>query len=86
MSRAAISKHIKGIQEWGVDIFRIQGKGYQLAQPMNLLDVEYLTQHVANPLYLYPVIDSTNQYLMDRTDVIQSGTVCLAEYQEQGRG
>ena len=30
ISRAAISKHIKGIQAWGVDIFRVQGKGYQL--------------------------------------------------------
>ncbi|GAL37855.1 biotin-protein ligase [Vibrio maritimus] len=26
ISRAAVSKHIKGIQEWGVDIFRVQGK------------------------------------------------------------
>lgn len=86
MSRAAISKHIKGIQEWGVDIFRIQGKGYQLARPMHLLDENYLKHHIKNPFYLYPVIDSTNQYLMDRTDILQSGTVCLAEYQEKGRG
>lgn len=86
MSRAAIGKHIKGIQEWGVDIFSVQGKGYQLAQPMNLLDESYLKQHVKNPFYLYPVIDSTNQYLMDRTEQLESGTVCLAEYQEKGRG
>ncbi len=86
MSRAAISKHIKGIQQWGVDIFRIQGKGYQLARPMNLLDESYLKQHVKNPFHLYPVIDSTNQYLMDRTEQLESGTVCLAEYQEKGRG
>ncbi|MCE0493513.1 bifunctional biotin--[acetyl-CoA-carboxylase] ligase/biotin operon repressor BirA [Vibrio salinus] len=86
ISRAAISKHIKGIQEWGVDIFRIQGKGYQLAKPMNLLNEVYLKQRIHNPLYLYPVIDSTNQFLMDRTDSLESGTVCLAEYQENGRG
>ncbi|MCW1889513.1 HTH domain-containing protein [Vibrio chagasii] len=24
VSRAAISKHIKGIQEWGLDIYRVQ--------------------------------------------------------------
>ncbi|MDC0612632.1 bifunctional biotin--[acetyl-CoA-carboxylase] ligase/biotin operon repressor BirA [Vibrio sp.] len=86
ISRAAISKHIKGIQEWGVDIFRIQGKGYQLAQPMNLLDKDFLESHISTPFYLHPVIDSTNQYLMDRTNELSSGTVCLAEYQEQGRG
>lgn len=38
MSRAAIAKHINGMQEWGLDIYRIQGRGYQLAQPLYLLD------------------------------------------------
>jgi BirA family biotin operon repressor/biotin-[acetyl-CoA-carboxylase] ligase len=37
VSRAAISKHIKGIQEWGLDIYRVQGKGYKLASRLVLL-------------------------------------------------
>jgi len=33
-----------------------------------------------------PVIDSTNQYLLDRINELDSGSVCLAEYQSSGRG
>ena len=86
VSRAAISKHIKGIQAWGVDVFRVQGKGYQLAKPMQLLDLEILQNNLTNRVELIPIIDSTNQYLLDRVDSLESGSVCLAEYQAKGRG
>jgi len=86
VSRAAVSKHIKGIQDWGVDIFRVQGKGYQLAKPMQLLDQEVLNKALTTPVELIPIIDSTNQYLLDRVDNLKSGSVCLAEYQAKGRG
>jgi BirA family biotin operon repressor/biotin-[acetyl-CoA-carboxylase] ligase len=33
-----------------------------------------------------PVIDSTNQYLLDRMSELQSGDACVAEYQHAGRG
>ncbi|KJY84171.1 biotin--[acetyl-CoA-carboxylase] synthetase [Vibrio galatheae] len=86
ISRAAISKHIQGIQAWGVDIFRVQGKGYQLAKPMQLLDHEILSRSLGNNVELIPIIDSTNQYLLDKVDSLESGAVCLAEYQAKGRG
>lgn len=86
ISRAAISKHIKGIQEWGLDIYRVQGKGYQLSRPLNLLSSKALSQILNQPFELIPIIDSTNQYLLSRVDSLESGTVCLAEYQSQGRG
>ncbi|NAW70050.1 bifunctional biotin--[acetyl-CoA-carboxylase] ligase/biotin operon repressor BirA [Vibrio sp. V27_P1S3P104] len=86
MSRAAISKHIQGIQEWGVDIFRVQGKGYQLAEPLTLLNQKVIQSEVENTVELCPIIDSTNQYLLDRIGQLNSGSVCLAEYQQSGRG
>ncbi|MCF8781095.1 bifunctional biotin--[acetyl-CoA-carboxylase] ligase/biotin operon repressor BirA [Vibrio sp. IRLE0018] len=83
ISRAAISKHINALQDWGVDVYRIQGRGYQLAQPLRLLDKEQLQ---GDSIELIPVIDSTNQYLLDRLNSFESGHVCLAEYQSEGRG
>ncbi|MED5503300.1 MAG: HTH domain-containing protein, partial [Pseudomonadota bacterium] len=86
ISRAAIAKHIKGLNDWGVDIYRIQGRGYQLAQPLQLLDEERLQAQLDTPLELISVIDSTNQYLLDRVNDSVKGRVCLAEYQAKGRG
>lgn len=86
VSRAAISKHVKGIQQWGVDIFSVQGKGYQLARPMQLLNQALLSKQLTTPVQLIPIIDSTNQYLLERIDSLESGAVCIAEYQAKGRG
>lgn len=87
MSRAAISKHIKVLQQWGVDVFRVQGKGYCLPAPLDLLDEKVLEETLQVPGFeLIPVIDSTNQYLLDRVGQIPSGTACMAEYQQAGRG
>lgn len=86
VSRAAIAKHIKGLSEWGIDIYRVQGRGYQLASPLQLLDEALLTASAESLIELVPVIDSTNQYLLDRVAESEKGRVCIAEYQAQGRG
>ncbi|HDM8167106.1 TPA: bifunctional biotin--[acetyl-CoA-carboxylase] ligase/biotin operon repressor BirA [Vibrio harveyi] len=86
ISRAAIAKHIKGLNDWGVDIYRIQGRGYQLAQPLQLLDEQRLQAYADTQLELISVIDSTNQYLLEKVDDSDKGRVCLAEYQAKGRG
>ncbi|SKC34478.1 bifunctional biotin--[acetyl-CoA-carboxylase] ligase/biotin operon repressor BirA [Photobacterium piscicola] len=87
MSRAGIAKQIKIIQQWGLDLYSVQGKGYCLAAPIELLDSQRITKLVSCPqLELIPVIDSTNQYLLNQIDQLPSGAVCLAEYQQAGRG
>ncbi|WP_117236498.1 bifunctional biotin--[acetyl-CoA-carboxylase] ligase/biotin operon repressor BirA [Vibrio maerlii] len=86
ISRAAIGKHIQGIQAWGMDIYRVQGKGYRLNKPIELLDQARLESKTSVPISLIPIIDSTNQYLLDKGEECQSGEVCIAEYQAKGRG
>lgn len=87
MSRAGVAKQIKIIQQWGLDLYSVQGKGYCLAAPIELLDSKRITELVNCPLLeLIPVIDSTNQYLLNQVGQLPSGAVCLAEYQQAGRG
>lgn len=87
MSRAAINKHIQTLKSWGLDIYTVTGKGYSLPGPMQLLDKEaILAQLNQARLDVIPVIDSTNQYLLERMSALQSGDACIAEYQQAGRG
>ena len=86
ISRAAVSKHVKGLSDWGLDIYSIQGKGYRLASPLQLLDQQIIQEQTDVPVELISIIDSTNQHLLDRVSTLSQGAVCLAEYQSQGRG
>lgn len=87
MSRAAVNKHIQTLKSWGLDVFTVTGKGYSLAAPLQLLDEALIHAHLETPgIAVIPVIDSTNQYLLDRMDQLESGFACVAEYQQAGRG
>lgn len=87
MSRAAINKHIQTLRDWGVDVFTIPGKGYSLPEPIQLLDEAFIHSQIdKGSVSVLPVIDSTNQYLLDRLPNLSSGDACIAEYQQAGRG
>lgn len=87
MSRAAINKHIQTLRDWGVDVFTVPGKGYSLPEPIQLLNEALIrSQVVQGKVAVLPVIDSTNQYLLDRLAELESGDACVAEYQQAGRG
>lgn len=86
MSRAAINKHVQTLRDWGLMslLFR---KGYSLPEPIQLLDASLIhSQLDGGNITVLPVIDSTNQYLMDRIGQLESGDACVAEYQQAGRG
>lgn len=87
MSRAAINKHIQTLKSWGLDVYTVTGKGYSLPAPIQLLNEADILSHLhQQDLDVIPVIDSTNQYLLDRMDQLPSGHACIAEYQQAGRG
>ncbi|ELY2498650.1 bifunctional biotin--[acetyl-CoA-carboxylase] ligase/biotin operon repressor BirA [Cronobacter muytjensii] len=87
MSRAAINKHIQTLRDWGIDVFTVPGKGYSLPGPIQLLDEPFIHSHIkSGSVTVLPVIDSTNQYLLDRLSELESGDACIAEYQQAGRG
>lgn len=94
ISRAAVCKTIKSLTDAGLDIHRITGRGYRLAQPVQPLDRRTILRHLgpdASPLRdrltLLEETDSTNRYLLERTAMTSfPGSVCLAEAQAHGRG
>lgn len=92
ISRAAVSTHIAGLVDMGIDIYSVTGKGYRLAQPMTLLDkvtiVDQFTPLASTTLLeVHSLIDSTNSYLMRRIPhQIKHGQVVIAEHQSAGRG
>ncbi|WP_272680562.1 bifunctional biotin--[acetyl-CoA-carboxylase] ligase/biotin operon repressor BirA [Providencia sp. PROV032] len=87
MTRSAINKHIKTLRSWGLNIETIAGKGYKFPYPINLLNKEAIKKQVDSVnIIVEPVIDSTNQYMLERINSLKSGDTCLAEYQSAGRG
>lgn len=88
MSRAAINQHIHTLKNWGIDIYTVTGKGYCLSAALQLLDDDAIRAGVrgSGDVQVIPVIDSTNQYLMERMSDLRSGDTCIAEYQQAGRG
>ena len=74
MSRAAINKHIQTLRDWGVDVFTVPGKGYSLPEPVQLLNEELIAGQIdQGRVTVLSVIDSTNQYILDRLNELHSG-------------
>jgi len=92
ISRAAIARHIDQLQQLGLDIYAVTGKGYRLATPLQLLDLAQMKQHQsagAAEIWLQHLTDSTNTQLLKRLQdghQLKKGQVIVAEGQTAGRG
>lgn len=92
-TRAAIWKRIEHLREAGVAIEAKPGRGYALAQPLDLLDAGALRATLSpaaqvrlSALEVAWSIDSTNSELLRREAPAQGAVVLLAERQTGGRG
>lgn len=95
VSRAAIWKQIGHIREQlELNLFAVRGRGYRLAQPLDLLNENLITSSIPpksrqllSRLDIHHRIKSTNSYLMALgAEGVDSGCVSLAEQQYSGRG
>lgn len=91
VSRTAVWKALRECEALGLELHAVRGRGYRLAQPIELLDEQVIraqlqegSHHHLALLSLHDQIDSTNTWLLaqDRTH----GHAVLAEYQRAGRG
>jgi BirA family biotin operon repressor/biotin-[acetyl-CoA-carboxylase] ligase len=92
ISRSAVSKHIAGLASMGLDVYRVTGKGYRIAEPLVLLNSTTIQQAMLTNYYppiieVKSMLDSTNDYVLQKiSQPLQQGQVCLAEHQKAGRG
>lgn len=93
VSRAAVWKKLQGLEDLGIKVESVKGKGYRLLEPSRMLDKSYITDclqklGVVTDVSVHDVIDSTNAELLRRLQCEQAvaGSVVLAESQSSGRG
>ncbi|MFO1257006.1 MAG: biotin--[acetyl-CoA-carboxylase] ligase [Gammaproteobacteria bacterium] len=94
VSRTSIWKAIQFLQSLGLDIYAVPGKGYRLAEPLEMLDKNKisnaLSPAVIKRMYQLDVLNlttSTNDYVAQRAhSQALSAFACVAEGQTQGRG
>ena len=92
-TRAAVWKRIESLRQAGVAIRAQPGRGYALAQPLDLLDADAIVMAMPDSaralladLDVAWSIDSTNSELLRRQTPGDGVSVLLAERQTGGRG
>ena len=91
VSRTAVSHYVTEVQKLGLDVFRVSGRGYRLAESIQLLDegiiANYLASGEVSHLQLQRVVGSTNDTIRSLADAdLVPGFTVLAEAQTAGRG
>ena len=90
VSRAAVWKQLKKLDELEIPFSSVKGKGYRLHDPIELLDEGRIRAGLSQRLDLLELlldVDSTNTYLFDRaSDHMGKRYAVFAEKQSSGRG
>lgn len=92
VSRAAVWKAIKSLEQEGHNIKAVTNKGYMLVQDSNVLSVQGIKPYLedeayAENLHVYSTIESTNKTAKElAVSGCSHGTVVVADSQTAGRG
>lgn len=90
VSRAAVWKQLKKLDELEIPFSSVKGKGYRLHDPIELLDQSIILSGVSQRLDCLEIlldVDSTNTYLFERaSDHMGKRYAVFAEKQSSGRG
>lgn len=92
VSRASICNALHDSKLLGLHLYKIRGRGYQLAEPVEWLDPDIINSHAAShstqiPMQILDVVESTNSLLMQTATQSPDTPLCIvAEFQTQGRG
>lgn len=88
VSRNAVGKAIKKLEDYGIRIDSVKGKGYAMSDPLILLNENLIINNLKDKnieIEVFESIDSTNTYLKSII-ATRKPRICVAEYQTKGRG
>lgn len=88
ISRAAIWKRVQRLEEFGLALESVKGKGYRLAQPVDLIDSQSLQAILGDRAQLHYqwVTESTNADALAIKGPVRRPQVFVTECQTAGRG
>jgi len=93
ITRSGVWKAIQQIQQHGIEVHAVTGKGYRLLNPIELLNQEDIQAQLSDKAHqaITDVIvmtstSSTNDVLLNNYLDDKCQYVCLSEHQSQGRG
>jgi BirA family biotin operon repressor/biotin-[acetyl-CoA-carboxylase] ligase len=94
VTRSAVWKLIGKLRALGVNIEAVSRRGYRLAHPIELYDVDVIRAHLpptvaasVHHIEALLKVDSTNRFIADSKSAPPEHTnVCVAEVQSAGRG
>ena len=92
ISRASVSNALRGLENYGLTLYSVRGRGYCLSNPPQWLDAAAVTRHLGglSGQFLIEVLDSapsSNTLLLQRAaQGAPSGSVLAVEWQSGGRG
>ena len=99
VTRAGIWKAVRKLDDFGLEVHSVRGKGYRLSEPLVLLNADAIVNNLSHSnrarvreIEILPVIDSTNSHALrraqQRTLALAAGQVyiCMAEMQTAGKG
>jgi len=91
ISRSAVWKHLQRLEEaLGIQLYKVPGRGYRLAESISLLDVDRNAKALEQIGWAVKVMDSADSTNAEALRMLHAGTqapfVVLAESQTNGRG
>ena len=92
ISRASVSNALRGVDGYGLALYRVRGRGYCLHNPPQWLDAALIARHLGGQggQFQIEILDrapSSNTLLLQRAaQGAPSGSVLAVEWQSGGRG
>ena len=91
ITRGSVSNALANIDEFGLTVHKVHGRGYRLVTPVQWLSRDAILEHLGRPArFDIEIVDetgSTNTDLLERATMgARSGSVLVAELQTRGRG